>query len=84
MKVLATKVMTKGKSILGLSDDEFQKLTTRLQLERANLDYISYSRFCLYLGEAVHNRFSSDEGEDNGLGDTNRTNSKINQFQKMH
>ena len=69
MKVLTTTVKDKGKSKLSLSDEEFQKLTTRLQLERAE-NFISYSRFCLFLGEAVHNRFSSDEGEDDGLGDT--------------
>ena len=70
MKVLTTTVKDKGKSKLSLSDVEFQKLVARCELESANLDYISYSRLCLYIGEAVHNRFSNDESEADDLGDT--------------
>ena len=69
MKVLTTKVMSIDKSKLGLSYDEFQKLTARLRLKRAELEFISYSKFCLFIGEAVHDRFN-DESEANDLGDT--------------
>jgi len=70
MKVLTTTVKDKGKSKLSLSDEEFQKLVARCELESENISFISYSRFCLFLGEAVHNRFSNDESEVDDLGDT--------------
>ena len=69
MKVLTTTVKNKGKSKLGLSYEEFLKLVARCELESAELEYISYSRFCLFLGEALQTRFN-DESEADDLRDT--------------
>lgn len=70
LKVLTTTVKNKGKSKLGLSYEEFLKLVARCELESANYHFVSYSRLCLYIGEAVHNRFSNDESEADDLRDT--------------
>ena len=70
MKVLTTTVKNKGKSKLGLSYEEFLKLVARCELESANYHFVSYSRLCLFIGEAVHNRFSNNESEADDLRDT--------------
>jgi hypothetical protein len=44
-----------GQTTLGLSDSEYDTLTSRL--DNCNLEAISFSRFCLYIAEAVKARF---------------------------
>lgn len=45
--------LSAGKS-LGLSPEEFQVLKERFVWAKTQMDTVSYSRFCLFIGEAVH------------------------------
>ena len=46
-----------GRLKLGLSPSEFQVLLRRLDWAKMRMVGVSYSRFCLFIGEAVHGRF---------------------------
>lgn len=57
-EILVSKVVENdGKSKLGLSDEEFDVLAGRLHWANTRMQRLSYSRFCLFVGEAVHGRF---------------------------
>merc|ERR1712032_1046073 len=61
--LVSSKKTTKknGRTKLGLTEDEFHILLDRLekyeQQQQQRSSFISFSRFCLFLGEAVHRRF---------------------------
>lgn len=59
---LASKVINdSGKSKLGLSEEEFKTLEKRLSWAKMRMKHLSYNRFCLFVGEAVHGRFYTNE-----------------------
>jgi len=60
IETLASKVTT-GKSNLKLSALELRKLTDRLNWAKLRMEFLSYNRFCLFIGEAVHARFRNTE-----------------------
>mmetsp|Transcript_15225 Transcript_15225/g.33052 ORF Transcript_15225/g.33052 Transcript_15225/m.33052 type:complete len:873 (+) Transcript_15225:27-2645(+) len=61
IELLASKVSDMGNSKFGLSDEEFQTLAERLNWAKMRMENLSYSRFCLFIGEAVHGRFYNCE-----------------------
>lgn len=64
IELLSSKVMNDvGKSKVGLSDAEFETLKKRLDWAQLRMKHISYNRFCLYIGEAVHGRFYTEESK---------------------
>ena len=66
---LASEVSNIGRSRLGLTMEEFHTLVSRFDWAKGRgIEKMSYSRFCLFIGEAVHGRFYSNE-DDNALGD---------------
>ena len=54
LEVLATRVSTHGKSKLWLADGELKILQERFNWASTRMDTISFSKFCLFLGEALH------------------------------
>ena len=66
---LASEVSNQGRSRLGLTMEEFHTLVSRFDWAKGRgIEKMSYSRFCLFIGEAVHGRFYSNE-DDDALGD---------------
>ena len=58
IELLSSKVLSDyGKSKLGLSEVEFRTIKKRLDWAKISRKHISYNRFCLFVGEAVHGRF---------------------------
>ena len=58
LETLVSKVHNCGKSKLGLSDEELQTLEERLKWAKSSgVERVSYNRFCLFIGEAVKERF---------------------------
>ena len=60
VELLLAKVVDSGKSKLGLSEVEFMTLKKRLDWANLRSKHLSYNRFCLYVGEAVHGRFFTE------------------------
>lgn len=56
IKELASRLIDNGCK-LKLSEEEFTTLVERLNWETMRMDSLSYNRFCLFIGEAVHGRF---------------------------
>ena len=58
-------LITNARELHGLSGTELDALMKRLEWAKASMEFISYSRFCLFIGEAVHKRFrrSNEESE---------------------
>ena len=52
-----------GKSKLGLRSEELHILSKRLDWAKTRMDCLSFNRFCLFIGEAVHARFYVPEEE---------------------
>lgn len=48
---------SKKQLALKLSEIEFQTLVGRLNWAKTRMEYLSYNRFCLFIGEAVQDRF---------------------------
>ena len=75
-ETLKCAVMNKGRSKLGLRDEESKTLLDRFekyhQNEQKTGDLMSFSRFCLFLGEAVNTRFVHNEisNDDTSLYET--------------
>jgi len=74
---LLLSVDGKGKSKLDLSTEEHGTLVRRLTSYKKDRDgtgdpCISFSRFCLYLGEAVHARFLGDDKHKRNTLSSNR------------
>jgi len=62
IELLSAKVINdNGKSKLELSEVEFKTLEKRLDWAKLRMKHLSYNRFCLYVGEAVHGRFYTSE-----------------------
>jgi hypothetical protein len=55
-KELASRLTNTGDN-LKLSEKEFKVLVERLSWASMQMDSMSYNRFCLFIGEAVHGRF---------------------------
>jgi len=63
-ETLASKLNTKeGKKKLGLTEGEFNALMERMNWAKQQMEYVSYTRFCLYIGESVHGRFFSSQDD---------------------
>lgn len=62
---LLQKVRKDGKLKLGLSEDELQALSERLDWAKSSrgMDRLSYNRFCLFIGEALRSRFERGGNE---------------------
>mmetsp|Transcript_12951 Transcript_12951/g.26196 ORF Transcript_12951/g.26196 Transcript_12951/m.26196 type:complete len:880 (+) Transcript_12951:165-2804(+) len=53
--------LSTDKPMLKLTPEEFQILEERITWAKKKMESLSYSRFCLFLGEAVHDRFLAIE-----------------------
>lgn len=57
IETLAKRVEKRGKSELKLAVKELETLMERLDWAKPRMERISFTRFCLYIGEAVKRRF---------------------------
>lgn len=67
IEALAAKVKSNnGKQKIGLSQEEFHTLSQRLDWAKTKMESLSYNRFCLFIGEAVHGQFNNTAGTGRG------------------